>query len=498
MRGVPPNGERKKVVKDLAAFAWHRGKSKAVRLTRALSIPDAFAGVAERGRPQMFDVGPQVKVSSLKPFQVGIVRAVQARLAGTGRVMASSYTGTGKTRMGLEFVISRLLESESGGLIVWVAQKRELLDQAADAMEELWPWKAADCGESLRVFRFMAGARFETADIATNVGILFATSQQLIARIKDGDPFLSEALRRSLALVIDEAHFAHADGHRAIIEAYQGARAGQDTRVLGLTATPGRSNLTSSTESRELAELFGSTLVVPTVDGQPLALSWFQDSRILAQLRHRQVAVPSQVAQTTAKRQLASRDEDGDHDFTAEVLEIIGEDSQRNAAILQEVIILCEAGRSALVFCCNISQAEFLFQALLLSNVGAGLIHHKIDPRDRRGTIVRFRRGELQVLLNVEVLTTGFDAPKVDTIVMCRPTLSRILYEQMVGRGLRGPDMGGTEWCEIIDLTDNFNTFHEPLAYEAFWADWDPTAVPETKDQPGLWEVVKAEPESAS
>ena len=150
-----------------------------------------------------------------------------------------------------------------------------------------------------------------------------------------------------------------------------------------------------------------------------------------------------------------------------------------------------------LVFCCNIAQAELLSQALIVQGTPAAVIHHEIDPRDRLHTITQFRRGELRVLFNVEVLTTGFDAPKVDTIVMCRPTLSRVLYEQMVGRGMRGPQMGGTPSCEIVDFTTNFGRFQEPQAWEAFWREWN---APQSEDlQQSFtnlgWDVVGAPPE---
>jgi superfamily II DNA or RNA helicase len=56
-----------------------------------------------------------------------------------------------------------------------------------------------------------------------------------------------------------------------------------------------------------------------------------------------------------------------------------------------------------------------------------------------------------------------------------KPWTRRILYEQMVGRGLRGPGMGRTTHCEIVDLIDNFDMFPEPQAYEAFWKDWAPS-----------------------
>ena len=82
------------------------------------------------------------------------------------------------------------------------------------------------------------------------------------------------------------------------------------------------------------------------------------------------------------------------------------------------------------------------------------------------------KKKKINSLLNFGVLTTGFDAPNTEYIVICRPTTSAILYEQIVGRGLRGPKFGGTEECTIIDFADNINRLGAPLAYQRFSEDW--------------------------
>jgi superfamily II DNA or RNA helicase len=99
------------------------------------------------------------------------------------------------------------------------------------------------------------------------------------------------------------------------------------------------------------------------------------------------------------------------------------------------------------------------------------------DTRDitRRRVVADFKTGLLRVLCNCEVLTTGFDAPKVTHVVMARPTVSRVLYEQMVGRGLRGPIFGGTEECTIIDCEDNYRSERPTLGYQAFRHIWSPS-----------------------
>ncbi len=412
--------------------------------------------------------------------------------------MVSSFTGTGKTRLGMEYVVDLLLADDDGPLVLWVAQKGELLDQACDSIEQLWPWRGQECGEPLRVFRFWEGAKFDEA-FPERPTLVVASSQQMLARLESGDVFARNVLSRARLLVIDEAHHALARGHQTLIEEYETARKPNQSRTLGLTATPGRSNLLDPNESRKLAELFGRVLIVPAVADRGGALAWFQSEGYLSRIEHRTLPVPSQVAQTLGKlKRIDETDQAGFRDYTADFLGVVGGDSTRNRAILRELTLLHTKGRHMLVFCCNIAQAELLTQALVVQGTPAGVIHHQIDTRDRHHTIAQFRRGDLRVLFNVEVLTTGFDAPRVNTIVMCRPTLSRVLYEQMVGRGMRGPKMGGTEWCEITDFTSNFGRFQEPQAWEYFWNEWnqpDSSDVSEMFEGLG-WEVIAAQPEA--
>ncbi|NJL55457.1 hypothetical protein HC928_09910 [bacterium] len=90
----------------------------------------------------------------------------------------------------------------------------------------------------------------------------------------------------------------------------------------------------------------------------------------------------------------------------------------------------------------------------------------------RRHIIEEFRAGRLRVLCNYGVLTTGFDAPKIRAVIIARPTTSVVLYEQMIGRGMRGPLNGGTEECLVIDLQDNIARFQGQMAYQRMREVW--------------------------
>jgi superfamily II DNA or RNA helicase len=89
---------------------------------------------------------------------------------------------------------------------------------------------------------------------------------------------------------------------------------------------------------------------------------------------------------------------------------------------------------------------------------------------NRRSSIINnFKDGNLNVLCNERLLSTGFDAPKTDVIVIARPTFSIVLYSQIIGRGLRGSAIGGTDNCTIIDVKDNIQGFSDhDFVYEYF------------------------------
>ena len=96
----------------------------------------------------------------------------------------------------------------------------------------------------------------------------------------------------------------------------------------------------------------------------------------------------------------------------------------------------------------------------------AAAITGETPAYERAKNIEDFKSGALNVLTNFGVLTAGFDAPNANAIIIARPTSSVVLYSQMVGRGLRGPLMGGTKDCLIIDVKDNF--LNQPGVDEAF------------------------------
>ena len=146
-----------------------------------------------------------------------------------------------------------------------------------------------------------------------------------------------------------------------------------------------------------------------------------------------------------------------------DVVERIGNDPERNELMLDHV--LSSAASSILLFANSVAHAQYLAARLHLAGCPAAAVSGETDRLARQHFIQRFRDGDLRVLCNHSVLTTGFDAPRADMVLISRPVFSAVRYMQMVGRGLRGPANGGTDHCEIATVEDNILTYRDQLAY---------------------------------
>ena len=158
------------------------------------------------------------------------------------------------------------------------------------------------------------------------------------------------------------------------------------------------------------------------------------------------------------------------------------DDPTRRQTVFERLLPLCrQPNTSLLYFGPSVSDAEAMTFLLRQAGVPAAFVGATTRDVSRRRIVAEFKRGGYRVLCNYEVLTTGFDAPRVTHVVVARPTASRVLYEQMIGRGLRGPQFGGTKECVIINCQDAYRTPGlELLGYEAFRHLWLRKRRPET------------------
>ncbi|KKK92256.1 hypothetical protein LCGC14_2704740, partial [marine sediment metagenome] len=126
------------------------------------------------------------------------------------------------------------------------------------------------------------------------------------------------------------------------------------------------------------------------------------------------------------------------------------------------------------VFALSVENAHLITELLNLRNIESRCVDGKCTPYDRQKYIEEYKSGNVQVLVNYGVLTTGFDAPNTNAVLIARPTGSLVLYSQMIGRGIRGPRMGGNEECILVDIKDNLVGFpDERNAFTYFDDEWD-------------------------
>ena len=171
-------------------------------------------------------------------------------------------------------------------------------------------------------------------------------------------------------------------------------------------------------------------------------------------------------------------------EFRTKTIREIGYHKQRNALILSEMERLHRGGRrSILFFGCSIEHSRLISSLLrIMYGIESSYVDSRLDSRSRADAIEGFRRGEISVLCNYDVLTAGFDAPNVDCVFVGRPIRSTLLYTQMVGRGMRGTKSGGTEDMLLVDIDDNFQTIDDEAVevgwkifreYWEVWRDWE-------------------------
>ena len=149
----------------------------------------------------------------------------------------------------------------------------------------------------------------------------------------------------------------------------------------------------------------------------------------------------------------------------------MGLDSNRNRVLLNSIRRLPKDW-TVLLFATSVDHAQTMAALLSLEGVTAAPISAMTDPSVRRHYVEEFRAGRLRVLTNYNVLAQGFDAPAVRAVYVARPTFSPNLYQQMIGRGLRGPLNGGKEEALIVNVADNVLRYGQELAFRQFEYLW--------------------------
>lgn len=431
--------------------------------------------------PEIFDitnkktllVGPEKRFFELLDYQVYVKEQLLGVLnepKDRNKALVHMPTGTGKTKTSIHTLIDYFLNTmKKKGLIVWIAHTNTLLEQAEETFETVWNIVGH---KEVRVYRYYDNNDSRIDDISD--GIVFIGVAKLISLSKKNDLIFDYLINNTGLIMFDEAHKITASETSVAVQRLFKYIEGKKKRLIGLTATPGRHNDNDSA-NENLADFFDRRIISinPMIIeqlrvsmfkaiNQELShldlISYFQERKILSRLVREDIEynldnLNSELASITKKVKQG--------DYSSEVIKAVSQDLNRNISIIDKLLYLAQQGKQIIFFACGVDHGKFVTSILKFNGVNAKEVYGTTQSDERVETIRKFRAGEINVIVNCGVLTTGFDSTNIDCVFISRPTSSVVLYSQMIGRGLRGPKMGGNESCLLVDVKDNLEKYSD-------------------------------------
>ena len=353
------------------------------------------------------------------------------------RFIIKMPTGAGKTRTAMETIchfINQGKEKNEDRQIVWIADREELCSQAVESMMDIWP----HIGKTdLNVYRLWGNN--ENLTNFTGSVFIVATYQKLNSIYKK-----NMLLPEPHLIITDEAHNAVAPTHLKVLEAMEK----NNTRIIGLTATPIRG--IESIRNQQLREFFHDEII--EIDSNDMnAIEYLQHKGYLSYYTSKTIKSNKEYHLTLEDKKYLKKY----NDFSDEFLERIANDDERNLIILKHLKEMMEKDLQVLYFATTVKQSKFMCALMLTLGAKAAHIDGHTPIEYRKDTVVKFRSGKIKFIFNFNVFSTGFDAPNINVVFITRPTKSIVLHQQMIGRGMRGPKMGGTESFQLYRVSDN-------------------------------------------
>jgi len=349
----------------------------------------------------------------LRPYQINDYKAIEEAFKQTDKVLYQLSTGGGKTVV-ISQIVCDVLEQEKKFLIL--VHKEKLLRQMVSTLKS--------CG-------LFVGYIIRDEHVNLNAMVIVASvstvmKQGRIDLIKD---------RIFDYIVIDEAHHSVTDSFAKVIEA---ANHGSPCKLLGVTATPYR------TDNKNLKDVFEQLIV---------------SSSPMRQLIKDGYLSPYQIFATPVKELQQKVGKSGSDYKMSDLSKYM-----REPEMIQFLVQSYEnfaLSRKMICFCVDVSHAKEVMKAYnQAGHLKTSYIDANTKPRERESIFDSFQNGDLEIIFCIETLTEGVDLPECTAVQLARPTLSLILYLQMVGRGLRPKPDGGN--CVIIDNSGLTHAFGVP------------------------------------
>lgn len=311
-------------------------------------------------------------------------------------------TGSGKT------IIAIADARRVGGPVLYVAHRNSLVEQTARKLKQLWP--EASHGRIM-------GRVYEP-----DREVVCASIQTLKNRLNDLKP---ETFRY---LIVDEAHHAAAESYQMVLRHFR------PLFTLGLTATPER------------------------LDGKPI-LEIFRDAAHRLSLKEaieKGELAPIRCVRVKTNIDL-SRVRFNEVQYNRQDLEQRIQVPARNQLIV-DTYMEHVPNRKGVTFCVNVRHGEELAALFQQRGIPARSVSGAMRSQEREDILARFARGDLRMLCACDILNEGWDCPDVEVLLMARPTLSKIIYMQQLGRGTRKAP--GKESLIVFDFIDNAGRYN--------------------------------------
>jgi superfamily II DNA or RNA helicase len=331
------------------------------------------------------------------------------RLRAEGKTIAliTHATGTGKTHVAV------MDARRSNHRTLYLAHTEKLPRQTAARFGELWP------GAMTAVYK--SGDQSSAA----RAKVVLSTFQSVARNLSRFDP------HEFGYIIVDEAHHAVADTFSKVIQYFQ------PQFLLGLTATPDR------LDNKSLLEIFRET-------AHRLSLEEAIKRSLLVPIRCLRVDTNvdlSRVRYNGADYRLRDLEQ---------VIRIPGRDE-----LIADVYVKHASGRRAVCFCVNVDHAERVAEVFRTHGVKAASVSGRIAVTERESILADYQSGDLKVLCACDMLNEGWDSPSTEVLLMARPTLSKILYVQQLGRGTRVSP--GKEYLFVFDFVDKADRYAQSL-----------------------------------
>lgn len=349
----------------------------------------------------------QGKTFELRDYQEEALQNL-AEMRKNGETIALLYhaTGVGKT-----FTATNDAKSV-GGNTLFLVNSLNLADQAYKTFEDLW--KEASLG-------YFTGEKKEKEK-----QILFATVQTMSKHLTEFSP------DHFAYIVIDECHHAAAKTYQQIFSYFT------PQFILGLSATPERA------DGEDMLELFQNV-------AHKMDLKTAVERGILAPIRC--VRVKTHIDLTEVRiRGVRYHSQDLESKLFL---------PERNI-LLVDTYLNYVKDRKTVIFCASVSHAEEIATLLKKQGIKAESVSAKVKLEERNNILENYENGDISVLCACDLLNEGWDSPRTEVLFMARPTMSKVIYMQQLGRGTRKCD--GKEDLLVFDFVDNGNMFNMPYS----------------------------------